>query len=96
MGWNVSDHLFICEVCGGVFPDTCPECPSGGKGVTVHTIKDHLRASPDDPSVTATRTHYGRHVATLKRSRTDGAKTSAIQIENLVRYRHQCIREGWR
>lgn len=91
----MSDGLFICEKCGDVFPETCPKCPDrgDGRGVTVGTIREHLRAAPDRASLEATRKHYGRHIATLKRKGGD-AKTMAIIIENLVAYQRNHFNRG--
>lgn len=84
----MANNLFICEVCGDVTPDDCLRCPDrgNGKGVTVQRIKDDLSKATNNAELRACRKHYGRHIATLKRSRTDGAKVMAIQIENLVEY----------
>lgn len=88
-----AESLFICEGCGGVFPDTCPDCPD--QGCTVGQIMDAIRTAKKSGDVTAARNHYGRHIATLKKSKTEYAKVSAIHIENMVLYRHKCIGEGW-
>lgn len=80
--------MFICEVCGKVYPETCPTCPDrgNGRGVTVHQIKQALRDSPKVADVNDTARHFGRHVAILAREGGE-ARTMAIQIRNLVRYR---------
>lgn len=78
-------------------PDDCPRCPDrgDGRGVTVPHIKYSLNRCRTQADVTDCRKHFGRHIATLKRSNTEGAKVMAIQIENLVEYRRLCIRRGW-
>jgi predicted ATP-dependent serine protease len=83
---NAND-LFICETCGGVEPDTCPKCPQVEKptGVTVAMIKERLDAATDQTALEATRKHYARHVATLRKKGGE-AKTMAIQIDDLVKY----------
>jgi len=92
-----ADDLFICEVCGGVYPETCPKCPDrgSGRGCTVGRIKDSLRRCKKHADLTDCRKHFGRHIATLKRSDTEFAKVSAIHIENLVMYQRNMIRQGW-
>ncbi|MBV7408743.1 hypothetical protein [Maritimibacter sp. DP1N21-5] len=90
----MGENLFICEVCGGVYPDTCPKCPDrgNGRGVTVATIKAALRACTSNAEISNCRGHYGRHVATLRRHG-GTAKTMAIQIDNLVGWmRHELVR----
>jgi predicted ATP-dependent serine protease len=81
------NDLFICEACGGVEPDTCPKCPQVEKptGVTVAAIKKHLEAATNRTAIETTRTHYARHVATLRKKGGE-AKTMAIQIDGLVLY----------
>ena len=88
----MSNALFICENCGGVAPDTCPDCGEDAKGVTVQTIKDHINAVPDHPSVQEVRRHYGKHIATLTKKGGE-AGVMAIQIHNLVDYRFAQFRE---
>ena len=89
----MSNNLFICEVCGGVYPDTCPTCPDrgNGRGVTVKHIKDALRACSTNPEISKCREHFGRHIATLRKAKGD-ANVMATQIENLVAYRRNVTR----
>lgn len=84
----MTNALFICEVCGKVYPDTCPTCPDrgSGRGVTVHQIKKALIASPTVADVNDTARHFGQHVKTLEDWGQD-ARTMAIQIKNLASYR---------
>lgn len=88
----MSNALFICENCGGVALHTCPDCGEDARGATVKTIKAHINAVPDHPSVQEARKYYGRHIATLKRKGGD-AGVMAIQIENLVEYRCEQFRK---
>lgn len=90
------DDLFICEKCGGVYPETCPKCPDrgDGRGCTVGHIKDCLRHCKTHADLTDCRKHFGRHIATLKHSGAV-ARVSAIHIENLVIYQRNMIRQGW-
>ena len=94
----MSNNLFICESCGGVTPDDCLRCPDrgNGKGVTVERIKDDLQKATNNAELQACRKHYGRHIATLKRSQAEGAKVMAIQIENLVDYLYAGFRRARR
>lgn len=93
----MSEALFICDICDGIFPDTCPKCPDRGtgRGVTVQHIKDELRACSKIGDVNAIAKHYGRHVALLEREGGE-ARTMAIQIKNLAAYRRSMIGESWR
>lgn len=92
--------IFICEVCGGVFDQTCPTCPDrgGGRGFTVGEIMDHLRACKTVADVNACATNFGSHVRALLAPGhgVEGAKTMAIQIKNLAKYRRWFIGETWR
>lgn len=77
-------------------PFDCERCPDRGKGngVTVRQIKEALAAAPDNASLSATWSHYRRHLATLSRSKTEGAKTMLIQIENLEAYRRKELKRA--
>jgi hypothetical protein len=84
--------MFICGVCGKVYPDDCPTCPDrgAGRGVTVAEIKDALRKAPTMADVNDAAKHFGAQVAMLDRAGGD-AKTMAIQIRNLARFRRWAL-----
>jgi hypothetical protein len=89
--------LFICEVCGNVFPDDCPTCPDrgAGRGVTVEAILQAFRDCPTVGDVNDTAKHFARHVEILRRAGGQ-ARTEAIIIRNLAAYRRAMIGETWK
>jgi|GEM_PF-4396433 len=87
-GVGMTLRTFICGGCSKVYPETCPTCPDRGhgRGVTVDQIMQALRDSPTVADVNHTARHYGQQVALLDQAGGD-ARTMAIQIRNLAKYR---------
>lgn len=91
----MSDSMFICLVCGKVYPKTCPTCPDrgDGRGCTVAHIKDSLRRCTNNAEVTNCADHFYRERTILRRAGGD-AGVMALQINNLIQHMRDSIRAG--
>jgi hypothetical protein len=93
----LSAAMFICEICGNVFPEDCPTCPDrgSGRGVTTGQILEAFRACTKVADVNDAARHFRQHVTILDRAG-GPAKTEAIIIRNMAAYMRHTIGEPWK